>query len=89
MAKKITVLVLLLFFAVILLSCTKKEISESSAASPVPNTATDNSPVVKKAAVLYGYGYNSPEFVEDSIEYLKKFFNIEGNKEIIKPNTFQ
>lgn len=88
MAKKITVLVLLLFFAVILLSCTKKETSESSAASPVPNTATDNSPVVKKAAVLYGYGFNSPEFVADSQEYLKKFFNIEGSKEIIKPLVY-
>ena len=88
MAKKTTVLLFSIFFVTLFLSCTQKEIQKNSISPSVPVTANQETPVIKKAAVLYGYGYNSPEFVEDSKEYLKKVFNIEDDKEIIKPIVY-
>ena len=84
MTKKSTVFAFSLFVAFLLFSCSQKETSKNTAASPVQNNTKENTPILKKTVVLYGNGFNSPEFVEDSKEYLKKFFNIEVNKEIIK-----
>ena len=88
MTKKTSVFVFSLFSAILFFSCTQKEIQKNSTAASVQAATNNNTPRIKKAAVLYGNGYNSPEFVEDSKEYLKKIFDIENDKEIIKPIVY-
>ena len=88
MTKKTTVLVFSILFAILFLSCTQKEIQKKSTVTSIQSTTNPEKTLIKKAAVLYGYGYNSPEFVQDSNEYLKKFYNIEDDKEIIKPIVY-
>ncbi len=85
MTTKTTVLVFSMLFVSLFLSCTQKEIQKKTTTTSVKATSNQDTPLLKKVAVLYGYGYNSPEFVEDSKEYLKKVFDIKDDNKIIKP----